>query len=171
MSANNVFQRAFQHAQLTRPSDHYRFSQGAPSPAKVPKNPENHCRLCLRDPQSKHKAGTHFLRECPLLPQNERDYLRRIFEKALQKRTLPRDKWPKKIYDPSGTRGQSFNLKLINMVEDYYDLDMTSHDAVGSIETDTQAYQKNKLEGHPKHEPELRPELQIGQNNSLPPTH
>ena len=35
-----------------------------PSPAKVPKNPDNYCCLCLKDPQRKHNASTHFLREC-----------------------------------------------------------------------------------------------------------
>ena len=101
-----------------------------PSPAKPPKNPDNYCCLCLRDPQRKHNASTHFLRECPQLPQRERDHLKMIFENALQKRSLPRDKWPKKLYGPTGV-GQSFNLRLINMVEDFYDLNVTGHDDIG----------------------------------------
>ena len=75
-----------------------------PSPTKMPKHPDSYCHLCLKDPHRKHLASTHFLRECRQLPQGERDYLRMIFEKALQKRTLPRDKWPQKIYGSPGSR-------------------------------------------------------------------
>ena len=100
-----------------------------PSPAKAPKNPDNYCCLCLKDPQRKHNASTHFLRECTQLPQRERDHLKMIFEKALQKRSLPRDRWPKKIYGPSGA-GQSLNVRLMNMVEDFYDLDATGHNDI-----------------------------------------
>ena len=45
-----------------------------------------------------------------------------IFEKALQNRSLPRDRWPKKI------SGQSFNIRMMNMVEDFYNLEETCDD-------------------------------------------
>ena len=44
-----------------------------PSPVKAPKNPDNYCYLCLKDPQRKQNASTHFLRECSQLPQRERE--------------------------------------------------------------------------------------------------
>ena len=43
-----------------------------PSPTRAPRNPENYCCLCLRDPQRKQDASTHFLRQCPTLPRRER---------------------------------------------------------------------------------------------------
>ena len=49
----------------------------------------------------------------------ERDHFAKIFDKALQSRNQPRDRWPKKIM------GQSVNLRLMNTVEDFYDLDQT----------------------------------------------
>ena len=107
--------------------------QRTPTPTKAPRHPDSYCLICLRDPQRKHLASTHFLRECRLLPQGERDYLRRIFEKALQKRTLPRDKWPPKIYGDSGPRVQTFNLKLVNMVEDFYDLELTDSNTASNV--------------------------------------
>ena len=42
-----------------------------------------------------------------------------MFDKTLQNRNQPRDRWPKKIL------GQSVNLRLMNTVEDFYDLDQT----------------------------------------------
>ena len=50
-----------------------------------------------------------------------------IFDKALQKRSLPRDRWPKKIYGTTGA-GQSLNVRMMNMVEDFYDLEETGYD-------------------------------------------
>ena len=43
----------------------------------------------------------------------------RVFDKTLQSRNQPRDSWPKKIL------GQTVNLRLMNTVEDFYDLDQT----------------------------------------------
>ena len=97
--------------------------------SKAPRNPANHCYICLGDPHQKHKASTHFMRDCSQIPQSERDHLREIFRLAAKKRTLPRDKWPERIYGYLKSGGQTFNLKLINMVEDFYDLPTTSHNA------------------------------------------
>ena len=49
--------------------------------------------------------------------ERERDLWTKVFDKALQLRSLPRDSWPKKV------EGQTVSFKLINMVEDFYDLD------------------------------------------------
>merc|ERR1719309_803589 len=86
-----------------------------PSPARTPKHPENYCFLCVRD--GRPDAHTHFLRQCPQLPKRERDLWTRVFDKTLQFRSQPRDSWPKKV------EGQTVNVKLISMVEDFYDLD------------------------------------------------
>ena len=45
----------------------------ASSPAKVPKHPENFCFLCKRD--GRPDASSHFLRQCPQLPERERNIL------------------------------------------------------------------------------------------------
>ena len=52
-------------------------------------------------------------------PEREREHLAKVFDKTLQNRNQPRDRWPKKIL------GQSVNLRLMNTVEDFYDLDQT----------------------------------------------
>ena len=87
-----------------------------PSPARAPKHPENYCFLCVRD--GKPNASDHFLRQCPQLPKRERDLWTKVFDKALLLRNVPRDSWPKKI------ESQTVSVKLISMVEDYYDLDL-----------------------------------------------
>ena len=86
-----------------------------PSPARTPKHPDNYCYLCVRD--RRPDASSHFLRQCPQLPQRERDIWTRIFDKALQSRSQPRESWPKKIL------GQTVSVRLMNMVEDFYNLD------------------------------------------------
>ena len=42
-----------------------------PSPTRAPKHPDNYCFICLRD--RKPDASNHFLRQCPQLPQRERE--------------------------------------------------------------------------------------------------
>ena len=49
-----------------------------PSPTRAPKNPDNYCPLFLKDTQRKHEASTHFLRQCPELPQRERVHFANI---------------------------------------------------------------------------------------------
>merc|ERR1712055_490693 len=44
-----------------------------PSPAKAPKHPENYCFLCVRE--RRPDASSHFLRQCPQLPEREKDVL------------------------------------------------------------------------------------------------
>ena len=87
----------------------------AHSPTKAPKHPDNYCFICLRDRNP--NASNHFLRQCPQLPQRERDLMARVFDKTLQYRSQPRDTWPEKI------EGQTVNVKLVKMVEDFYGLD------------------------------------------------
>merc|ERR1711888_528977 len=91
-----------------------------PSPARTPKHPENYCFLCVRD--GRPNASDHFLRQCPQLPKRERDLLTRVFDKTLQFRREPRDAWPKKV------EGQTVSVKLVNMVEDFYDLDQPAEE-------------------------------------------
>ena len=86
-----------------------------PSPTRAPKHPDNYCFLCVRD--RKPDASTHFLRQCPQLPQKERDLWTRVFDKTLQTRDQPRSTWPEKI------EGQTVSISLMNMVEDFYNLD------------------------------------------------
>ena len=86
-----------------------------PSPTRAPKHPDNYCFLCVRD--RKPDASTHFLRQCPQLPQKERDLWTRVFDKTLQTRSQPRKTWPKKIL------GQTVSFRLMNLVEDFYGLD------------------------------------------------
>ena len=85
-----------------------------PSQTRAPKHPDNYCFLCVRD--RKPDASTHFLRQCPQLPQKERDLWTRVFDKTLQTRSQPRNTCPEKI------EGQTVSVSLMNMVEDFYDL-------------------------------------------------
>merc|ERR1712015_356374 len=87
----------------------------ASSPAKAPKHPENFCFLCVRD--RRPDASSHFLRQCPQLPERERVVLARVFEKAMQYRNQPQDTWPEKI------ESQTCNMRLMKMVEDFYDIE------------------------------------------------
>ena len=45
-----------------------------------------------------------------------------MFDKALQNRSLPKDQWPKQIM------GTNISVKLMNTVEDFYDLEETCED-------------------------------------------
>ena len=83
-------------------------------------------------PQHRHSAHTHFLRDCPQLPQKERDNLAAIFEEALQLKSLPREGWPKKLYGLTGV-GQSVNARLIDMVEEFYEPDTADYDYTADI--------------------------------------
>ena len=107
--AGRQTQRPFQRSEGATPR--YR----TPSPAKAPKHPENYCFLCVRE--RRPDASSHFLRQCPQLPKRERDLWTKVFDKSLQFRNLPRDSWPKKV------GGQTVSVKLMSMVEDFYDLD------------------------------------------------
>ena len=51
------------------------------------------------------------------MPKRERDLWTKVFDKSLQFRNHPRDSWPKKV------EGQTVSVRLMNMVEDFYDLD------------------------------------------------
>ena len=68
-----------------------------PSPTRTPSNPEAYCSICKRDPKRRHNASSHFLRQCPSLPQSERDFFARIYDRALQYRNIPQDQWPEQI--------------------------------------------------------------------------
>ena len=50
-----------------------------------------------------------------------------MFDKALQNRSLPKDQWPKQIM------GTNVSVKLMNTVEDFYDLEETCE---GDIQDD-----------------------------------
>ena len=58
--------RSYQR-QSQRPGGATRRSH-TPSPTRAPRNPEHYCYRCLEDPQRKHKASTHFFRQCPTKP-------------------------------------------------------------------------------------------------------
>ena len=88
---------------------------GTPTSKRVPKHPDNYCYICTRD--GKPEASTHFLRQCPQIPQKERDLWSRVFDETLQTRSQPRNTWPKQIL------GQTVNLRLMNLVEDFYCLE------------------------------------------------
>ena len=51
------------------------------------------------------------------MPARERDVFARVFEKAMQYRNQPQDTWPEKI------ESQTCNVRLMRMVEDFYDLE------------------------------------------------
>merc|ERR1711888_20886 len=88
-------------------------------PTKVPKHPENFCFRCVRD--CRPDASSHFLRQCPQLPERERNMLERVFEKAMQYRNQPQDTWPETI------ESQTCNTRLMRMVEDFYDVEPASN--------------------------------------------
>ena len=100
----------------TRDREAQHGDTGPPLQLKPP-NIQNYCFICLKD--RKQEGSTHFLRQCPQLPQKERELMAKVFDKTLQTRNQPRDRWPKKIL------GQTVNLRLMNTVEDFYDLDQT----------------------------------------------
>ena len=106
--------RSYQR-QSQRPDGATRRSH-TPSPTRAPRNPDHYCFRCLRDPQRKHEASTHFFRQCPTIPRKERDFLALLYDKALQHRSNPKESWPKKIM------GQTVSVKLMNAVEDFYGL-------------------------------------------------
>ena len=72
------------------------------SPTKAPKHPDNYCFICRRDRNP--NASNHFLRQCPQLPQRERDLMDRVFEKAMRYRNQPQDTWPEKIENQTTKR-------------------------------------------------------------------
>ena len=55
------------------------------------------------------------------------------------------------IYDPTG-RGQSFNSRLINMVEDFYNLDTTGRDRIVETQIKLTATTKTSREGEERDE-------------------
>ena len=73
-----------------------------------PSKPEFHCSSCLRCPEAKLEASTHFLKDCPHLSQADRSYLLRLHDRALQNCLLsPED------------RDTEVTVEIISMVEDY----------------------------------------------------
>ena len=58
------------------------------------------------------------------MPKRERDRWTKVFDKSLQFRNLPRDSWPKKV------EGQTVSVRLMNMVEDFYDLDQVPEEEI-----------------------------------------
>ena len=87
-----------------------------PSPIRTLSNPEAYCTICKKDPRRRHEASSHFLRQCPSLPQHERDFFARLYERAFQYRSVPQDQWPEQIM------GQKATVKFINTMEDFYGL-------------------------------------------------
>ena len=56
----------------------------------------------------------------PYITKKKRDYLALLYDKALQNRSMPREQWPRQIM------GQNVNVKMMNLVEDFYNLEETN---------------------------------------------
>ena len=122
-------------------------------PTKIPKHPENFCFRCVKD--CRPDASSHFLRQCPQIPEKDRNMLERVFEKAMQYTNQPQDTWPKKI------EGQTCNTRLMRMVEDFYDLEP----APGGEDRQTNCFEEGqKIEAR-----EPNPEVESGSEPSDKP--
>ena len=108
-----VRQASFNHRRPQRPAASRRPAstpgKSSKLPARKPSKPEHFCSSCVRNKSD--QASTHFIKDCPFLSESDRTYLLKLYDKALQHRSLSVEDW-------DGDMSQKF----VDLVEDYYGL-------------------------------------------------
>ena len=89
-----------------------------------PRKPEHYCSSCLRSPNNKDQASSHFIKDCPYLSASDKAYLLNMYDRALKNRQLaPED------------RDTDVSARFIDIVEAYCGLD-TQINQVTSLHPD-----------------------------------
>ena len=78
---------------------------------RKPTKPDHYCSSCMRHPDMKSAASSHYIKDCPYLSKSDKDYLLKLHDKALQNRLLS-------VED----RDPSVSVRFVEMVEAYYGL-------------------------------------------------
>ena len=85
-----------------------------PSSRKTPRRPskpEHYCSTCTNSAHHKDQASNHFMKDCPYLSEADRNYILKLYDKALQHRMLAIEEWD-----------SDMSQQFVDLVEDTYGL-------------------------------------------------
>ena len=86
----------------------------APSTRKATRKPskvEHYCLTCTNSALHKAQASNHFMKDCPYLSESDRNYILKLYDKALQHRMLSFEEWDTDMSE-----------QFVALVEDNYGL-------------------------------------------------